>query len=203
MLTSFKHLAQGPTEYIARIFLKFGFSPNSLTLTGLGLGFCACGLFIWTQNAVLFGVLIFSLGLFDALDGALARLTHQTSKFGSYLDAMCDRIFDAVAIFSVAWVSGEWILCFFLVVGGLLVSYAKARAAMEIMISNNEWPDLMERTERGIVFAVGVVLWGIFGSKLFFGADALRWMLILLNGAVYFTLLQRMFRARRFFSMHE
>ena len=197
MLTPYKAHFRRATEGVARIFLLLGFSPNGVTLLGLFLGWLTCLLFIWTRNAVLFGFLIIFWGLFDAIDGALARLTDRVSKFGSYLDAMCDRLFEGAAILAGAYVSGHWILSFLLIVGCLLVSYAKARAAMEVNVSNTEWPDFMERTERDIIFAVGVILWGFF-PKLFWGRDLFFWVLVGLNLAVYGTLVQRIFRAKRF-----
>ncbi len=156
-----------------------------------------------SRPACVFGVLIFFVGLLDAVDSALARTMNCASKFGAYLDAICDRLFDAAAVFALAWVSHEWFLCFLLVTGGLLVSYAKARATMEINVSNNEWPDLMERTERGIVFAIGVVLWGAFKETSFFGINILVWMLVLLNLTVYFTLIQRILRARQYLKIRS
>ena len=80
--------------------------------------------------------------------------------------------------------------------GALLISYAKARAAMEVPVSNTEWPDFMERTERGLIFAIGVILWGFF-PKLIGGHDIFFWTLVALNLGVYFTLIQRVMRAKR------
>jgi hypothetical protein len=67
---------------------------------------------------------------------------------------------------------------------------------MEIPVSNQEWPDLMERTERGVLFvaglAAGVVLpWRPLGRDLFW------WTLAVLNVLVYATVVQRVLRARR------
>lgn len=197
MLTPYKaYFRRGP-EAVARFFIRLGFSPNGITLFGLFLGLLTCLLFIWNRNAVLFGFLMIACGLFDAVDGAAARLTNQITKFGSYLDAICDRIFEATGTLAVAYVSGHWVLCFLVTVGAMLVSYAKARASMEVNVSNAEWPDFMERTERDVVFAIGVILWGFFPGS-FFGKDLLFWVLVGLNLAVYGTLVQRLFRAKSF-----
>ncbi|OGW86633.1 MAG: hypothetical protein A3C35_07525 [Omnitrophica bacterium RIFCSPHIGHO2_02_FULL_46_11] len=198
MLTSYKAHFRKAAEAVARIFLHLGFSPNGLTLLGLALGLLTCLLFVWTRNPALFGFLMIAWGLFDALDGALARLTDRVTKFGSYLDAMCDRVFEVAAALAVAYVSGYWALSFLLAVGIMLISYAKSRAAMEIQISNDEWPDFMERTERGLIFAVGVILWGIFPNFSLAGKDIFFWVLLGLDLAVYGTVLQRLLRAKRF-----
>ena len=162
MLTRHKEYFRNVVDAVARLFVAAGFTPNALTLLGLFLGWATCILFVWTRNSVLFGFLMIAWGLFDALDGAVARLTNRVSKFGSYLDAMCDRLFEVAAILAAAYVSGYWALSLLLASGTLLTSYAKARAAMEVTVSNNEWPDFMERTERDVIFAVGIILWGFF-----------------------------------------
>jgi len=199
MLTPYKVYFRRAPEGVAQLFIRLGFSPNGITLLGLVLGFLTCLLFVWNRNAVLFGFLMILWGLFDAVDGAAARLTNQITKFGSYLDAMCDRIFETAAVLAGAYVSGHWVLSFFLICGALLVSYAKARAAMEVNVSNTEWPDFMERTERDVIYAIGIILWGFFPGT-FWGHDLLFWFLLGLDLAVYGTLIQRMLRAKRLIS---
>ena len=196
MLTPHKEHFRRPAEIVARFFLRLGFSPNGLTLFGLLMGLMTCLIFIWTRNPALFGFLMIFWGLFDAVDGAAARLTNRVTKFGSYLDAMCDRLFEVSTILAAAYVTGYWAISFLLAAGVLMVSYAKARAAMEVTISNTEWPDFMERTERDMIYAIGLILWGFF-PQLFFGRDLFFWMLVGLNIALYFTFLQRFFRAKR------
>lgn len=197
MLTPHKALFRQAAEAVARVFLSFGLSPNGITLLGLFLGWLTCLFFVWMRNAVLFGFLIVFWGLFDAVDGTAARLTNRVTKFGSYLDAMCDRLFEVAAALAAAYVSGYWALSFLLMAGCVLTSYAKARAAMEVTVSNTEWPDFMERTERGIIFAIGIILWGFFPGS-FFGRDIFFWVLAGLNLAVYGTIVQRILRAKRF-----
>ncbi len=197
MLTPYKAYFRRAPEAVAKVFIRLGFSPNGITLFGLLLGLLTCFLFISTKNTVLFGFLMIAWGLFDAVDGAAARLTNKITKFGSYLDAMCDRLFESAAVLAAAYVTGYWVLCFLLGVGALLISYAKARAAMEIQVSNTEWPDFMERTERDFIFAIGIILWGFFPG-IFVGHDLFFWILLGLDLAVYGTLVQRVLRAKRF-----
>ena len=196
MLTQYKdHFRRAP-EAVARVFIRLGFSPNGLTLFGLLGGWVTCFIFVWTKNPILFGFLMIIWGLFDAVDGAAARLTNRATKFGSYLDAMCDRLFEVGACLAAAYVTGYWTLLFLLMAGILLTSYAKARAAMEVNVQNNEWPDFMERTERGFIFTIGIILWGFF-PQLFWGKSLFFWVIIVLTLAVYGTVLQRMLRAKR------
>jgi len=181
---------------LARIFISLKITPNQMTVAGLVFGIASCLLFLSTENLVLFFILIVASALFDALDGVVARLTDQSSKFGAYLDAMCDRLFDGIAALTVAIYTGEWILIFLAVLGGIFVSYAKARAAMETPVSNLEWPDLMERLERNVVFILGFFISEFFHIQIA-GHSFFFWVLIGLNVAIYYTVVQRIVRAKR------
>lgn len=196
MITPYKVFFRRGPEAVARLFLALGFSPNAITLFGLFLGLLTCLWFIKFQDPVVFAFLILFCGLFDTVDGAAARLTHQVTKFGSYLDAMCDRVLEIAVAFAAGCVSGYWALLLLLVSGAILTSYAKARVSMEISIENNEWPDFMERFERSIIFVIGLILWGFFPQD-FFGHDLFFWVLTGLNLAVYATVIQRVLRAGR------
>ncbi len=184
------------THKIARVFIALHVTPNSLTLGSLVLLLVACGVLYWTKNIVLFCLLVLLFGMFDAFDGALARITNTTSKFGSYLDALVDRYYEAIGILAVAMVKGHWILSFLFLMGCLIISYAKARAAMEVPIENNRWPDFMEKLERDLIFILGLLIseltgWHLAGREFFF------WVLVFLVLATHFTAIQRALRAKK------
>jgi phosphatidylglycerophosphate synthase len=181
---------------IARAVASSGVTPNQLTVLGLALGLASCLYLILTRNLLVFALLVLLFGLFDALDGLVARLTKQTSKFGSYLDAMCDRVFESCAVLAVAYVTGYWVPSFLVLSGAFLTSYAKARASMEVAISNTEWPDFFERVERSVLFVGGLFLSQVFPAK-FLGHDLFFWTLAFLAAATHLTVLQRVVRARR------
>lgn len=194
--TKYKAFFDKLFEPVARKAIAFGLSPNQLTLLGLAFGLGTCFLLILTRNLFLFAVLILVTGLIDAIDGLVARLTAQTSRFGAYLDAMCDRYFEAAALFSAAWVTGYWKTAFLVVVGAMLTSYAKSRAAMEVSVSNREWPDLMERGERSAIFVIGIILSQFLPAGLF-GRDIFFWTLMFLAVGTNATAIQRIFRAKK------
>jgi archaetidylinositol phosphate synthase len=195
MLTPHKERIRRLTESAARVFAQLGVSPNALTAVSLFMGLATCVFFVWNRNPIIFACLMILWGVFDLFDGALARLTHQTSRFGAYLDAMADRIFEAAAVLVAAHVSGYWLVSFVLIVGAMLMSYAKARAAIEIPVVNNEWPDFMERLERDVFFAMSLMVWGIVGGER--GLQIFFWLLVVLTVMVYGGLIQRFLRARR------
>jgi CDP-diacylglycerol--glycerol-3-phosphate 3-phosphatidyltransferase len=65
--------------------------PNAITLTGFLLHFPVAYL-IYDGELVWAGLLLIFFGLFDALDGALARVQKRSSNFGMFLDSVTDRL---------------------------------------------------------------------------------------------------------------
>ena len=195
--TRYKHLLDRLLNPLASALSRWGISPNALTVAGLALSSSVC-LWFWRTRAVVpFCFAITATCLLDALDGAVARVSGRVSRFGAYLDAVCDRYVEAVVILTTASVTGYWTLSVIVLAGSMLVSYAKARAAMEVAVSNTEWPDLMERGERDVIFVVGLLLsasvpWAPLGRDLFW------WTLVLLAVLIHLTVIQRIMRARTF-----
>ncbi|MBM4151595.1 MAG: CDP-diacylglycerol--serine O-phosphatidyltransferase [Ignavibacteria bacterium] len=70
--------------------------PNLFTLANLFSGFSAI-VSISEGDMQRAGMFIVFAGLFDVLDGAMARLTHSTSELGVELDSLCDAVSFGVA----------------------------------------------------------------------------------------------------------
>jgi CDP-diacylglycerol--glycerol-3-phosphate 3-phosphatidyltransferase len=148
--------AQGPARALGRL----GFSPNGLTILGslltasVGLlaaqgWFLAAGLGLW----------LFSLT--DTLDGALARATDRVSRFGAFLDSVCDRYAEAAIFFGLVWwyqAQADTLgvaLAYLALVGSLMVSYARARAeGIGLQAADVGW---FQRPERIILLGVGLL----------------------------------------------
>jgi CDP-diacylglycerol--glycerol-3-phosphate 3-phosphatidyltransferase len=112
-------------------------SPNAVTSTGVLLHLpIACLIAVgWLWPA---GILLIIFGLFDALDGELARQTGKVSSFGMVLDASSDRIKETFlysgAVYCFAS-DGEVIgaLMASLALGASIsVSYVKARGEIAV-----------------------------------------------------------------------
>lgn len=197
MFSRRKHVFRPIVDPIAAGFLALGFSPTGITLLSLALALGLTGAIVWTQNLIVYlPVLLVCFGL-DAVDGAAARLSGRSSRLGSYLDAICDRISEIALYFALGAVSGAWMLVFALATTSLLFSYAKARAAMEVPVDNQNWPDVMERPERMVLVSLVAFVWAVWPELRIFGATALiagGWIVVALIGA---SLLQRLWRAYR------
>ena len=150
-------------------------SPNSLTLIGLVISIISAAAFS-RGELITGGALILISGVFDILDGAVARTNGRMTTFGSFLDSVCDRFADAVIFIGIMYgaLSGSittntllgiplWLWCATALVGSLLVSYTRARAEgagvkkMDIGIA--------ERSERMILLAAGafsgLIVWAV------------------------------------------
>jgi phosphatidylglycerophosphate synthase len=203
MITSrYKSRLNQWSEPLGMAVSRLGMTPTSITLAGPVLGALACGWVLRTGAVLPFCAVITAVGLLDGLDGAVARASGRTTKFGAYLDAVCDRLFEMMVVMTAAALTGYWALATGVLAGSLLVSYAKARAAMEVPVSNLEWPDLMERTERCLLFVTGLAAGTSLAVKPL-GQDLFWWTLAALNTLVWTTVLQRVLRARALIAARE
>lgn len=197
MLTSCRSSIRPAAEAVARPLLAAGFTPDGITLLSLGLTLVFSALVAATGDLLLFVPLIAAAFLLDAVDGTAARLSNRVTPFGGYLDAMCDRLSEGAACLAFALVTEAWMLFFLIAVGSGLFSYAKARAAMEMPVDNEDWPDLMERTERCALMIAIVLLSALFPSVRIGGLDILTIGGSALVVLIYVSLVQRILRARR------
>ncbi len=202
MLTRYKTDISAVFDALASVLVSLKISPNAITISCLLLGIALCLLYAINGNNLLFGISMSFCAMLDALDGTVARRIQRQTRRGAYLDAMADRLFDIAACLAVAYRSGYWELCFLIVAGSYTISYAKARAVMELNMAgthgtNKDWPDFMERTERLIVFFATITLLGIFPQWRPGEHDVLFWGLCVLNALIYGTVVQRFCRAWR------
>ncbi|MEO2201195.1 MAG: CDP-alcohol phosphatidyltransferase family protein, partial [Nitrosopumilus sp.] len=103
------------------------------------------------------GVLLLVSGFFDVVDGQVAKVTGKTSKKGSYIDSMFDKIAETV-IFLGILVGGyaEPYLVFLAITLSLLVSYARAKS--DIINVKLQGIGIGERAERLLVIAmIGII----------------------------------------------
>jgi archaetidylinositol phosphate synthase len=189
MLTKLKKKVQALLAKEAKAAHKIGLTPNKLSTTGIVLAFLsALAYTVWQTNALyllLATVLLLLSGFCDALDGILARLYHETTPFGGFLDSLLDRYADAV-VYAGIIVSG---LCDALwgltaLIGSLLVSYTRARA--EATGIKMESIGLAERAERIIILATATVTAAFWQPK-----TAMNVGIILLAVLSNLTVLQR------------
>jgi archaetidylinositol phosphate synthase len=170
-----------------------GVTPNSVTVAGLLVSVAAAWCFYsWRSNSIylpLAGALILVSGLFDAIDGVIARTAGKESKFGGFLDSVTDRYSDAFTLMGVT-LGG---LCdpavgVVTIIGSMMVSYARARSeGLGVAMSA---VGLAERAERMLLLAALT-----FASLVWL--DALRWGMLVLCALTHLTVIQRVMHFKK------
>jgi len=166
---------------------RTGIHPNVLTLIGLA-GTVGVAVLIALGHMTTAGILLLIMGPIDAMDGALARLRNQATKWGAFVDAVTDRYSELFLFlgflihFLLLKNSTGIIFAYLAAAGSVMVSYVKARADASKLDAN---VGLLTRVERYIVLIPGL----IFNFPLI--------ALIIIAVFANFTALQRIYRARR------
>ncbi len=151
-------------EAMSTPLVKAGLTPNQVTFTGLILIILTSLAYLWHGSPAIFGLTLAVAYAFDALDGAVARRTGLSSKSGGYFDAMVDRYQELAVLVAIAFAHDLWPLALACFSGSVITSYAKARTAIEMPVSNTDWPDFFERMERVIFLCVMLLLAGLLGN---------------------------------------
>ncbi|MBC7626747.1 CDP-alcohol phosphatidyltransferase family protein [Ferruginibacter sp.] len=161
--------------------IKIGFTPNIVTVAGLVLNIMVAIVFIkgaeqgnrgdlsyvgWA------GALILFAGLFDMLDGQVARLGNMSSSFGALFDSVLDRYSELIMFLGICYylVAHHYFIsslaAFIAMIGSMMVSYIRARSE-GLGIQNSG--GLMQRPERVILIALSAIACGVTGH--FIGGD--------------------------------
>lgn len=192
-------LKNGFLEFIDPLadgLMKAGLTPNRITTISI-LIILASGAAYALGALHLAGALLLLSGLFDLLDGKVARRGGMASKFGAFYDSSMDRLgegalFTGIAIFYMTSTIRSWGqhkpvlalgLCFACLTGSFLVSYTRARAEG---LGYNASVGMATRAER--ILFLGV-------PTLFFGSGPGGYMLLAILGFLtlisWITVVQR------------
>ncbi|WP_343671566.1 DUF4833 domain-containing protein [Chitinophaga sp.] len=166
---------------IVKGLIKIGFTPNTVTLVGFLLNIGVVIIFVtgveegnrgdlsyvgWAGALTLFA------GLFDMLDGQVARLGNMGSRFGAFFDSVLDRYSEMVLFLGICYylVGHHYFLsslaAFVAMIGSMMVSYTRARAeGLGIECKGG----LMQRPERIVVISLSAIACGV--TAHFIGGD--------------------------------
>ncbi len=133
--------------------------PNVLTFLGLVINIVAAwmlaiGQFRWG------GAVIIGAGLFDMVDGRVARETNRVTRFGGFFDSVLDRYSDLGLLVGMLVWYGSINRPFYVVMtalamtGCVMVSYTRARAENSIPTCK---VGFMERPERVVLMIIGAL----------------------------------------------
>jgi CDP-diacylglycerol--glycerol-3-phosphate 3-phosphatidyltransferase len=141
--------------------IQWGVTPAALSYTQLVSSVVVGYLYArgWLFTG---GWLLLTTGSLDIVDGRVARRTSGGSKRGAFLDSVIDRYADASAFLGMAiYFRDSWVLwaALFALLGGLMVSYVRARAeglGAECKVG------LLQRPERYVILGFGTIFGVLF-----------------------------------------
>lgn len=149
---------------VARLALRIGLTPNSVTVLG-AIGLVGSAMYFYINERYFVGTLVITVfALSDLFDGAMARISEQgSSLWGGFLDSTIDRITDSAIIIAILipLISADDSLALvglMTLVTGLLIPYIRAKAeSFSIQCSVG----IAERTERLIILLTAIGLHGL------------------------------------------
>lgn len=147
----FKPLIRGMAQPLSKI----GLTANAATCIMLIHSVVAFIFLYFFRNLFFFGIFVFLTGIWDGLDGAIARLNEKSSEFGGFFDSFMDRISEFIiftAMLLYFWNKKLWYILdmkfvvFISLLASIMTSYSRARAET---ISEKDFDiGLMARSER-------------------------------------------------------
>lgn len=150
---------------LAMLLLRLGLSPSAVTIIGT-VGVTAAALWFFPRGQLATGVAVIAVSLLaDGLDGTMARRGGRVTRFGAFLDSTLDRVADGAVFAGLAlWAADRDTVALWLalacLVGGFVVSYARARAEAEGWDAS---VGLFERSDRLAVAALAALVVGLGG----------------------------------------
>ena len=130
---SYKEAFRQLIRPLARVLSAIRVRPDALTVAGWVLSVCAATLFALGYTKTAGAVMLFA-GLFDALDGAVARESNLMSSFGAFLDSTLDRLSESAIFVGIVFLYAsssrpyEALLAGVAMSFSLMTSYTRARA---------------------------------------------------------------------------
>jgi phosphatidylglycerophosphate synthase len=161
---------------VVRLLIALKVTPNMVTSVGLIINIVAALVFIWGAEAgekgdlsyigIGSGLVLFA-GLFDMLDGQVARLSKKITRFGALYDSVLDRYSELIMFLGICYflVAQHYLIssliAFCALVGSMMVSYVRARAeGLGLECKNG----LMQRPERIVIISVSGIICGIVSA---------------------------------------
>jgi len=152
---------------------KTGITPNGISTIGIAISILSALILIVGAEIGIrgdyryiawFGAITLFAGLFDMLDGQLARMTNKASKFGALYDSVLDRYSEMFMFLGICYylISHHYFLsslfAFIAMIGSIMVSYVRARAES---LGIGCKVGLMQRPERVLTIGISAILYGI------------------------------------------
>lgn len=161
-----------------KLLITLKITPNMITTIGLGLNIVAAGIFVYAAEASVRGdmtyigwggAMILFAGVFDMIDGRLARLSNMSTKFGAFYDSVLDRYSEMFMFLGICYylIAQDYLFssffAFLALIGSSMVSYTRARAEGLGIKCDIGW---MQRPERIVIIGGSALLCGLLSPFL-------------------------------------
>ena len=144
---------------------KSGVTPNTISTLSLVLAVLAA--FAYARRSPVLGAIgLLSSGAVDMLDGAVARATGKTTKFGAVYDPVLDRYAEFAVLLGIGLGGfADWIWVIFALFGMVMASYVRARAESSGGLSSC-MVGIAERQEKILILLIGSFVQPFFNFAL-------------------------------------
>lgn len=191
------------TEPFVNLFDGLHISANTVSMTSLVFaGLAGIAYFLSFQSPVVLAaalILVLLNGLFDGLDGALARKNGTASKYGDFLDHVIDRyadVFMICGIFLGGYLRAD--LGALVIVGVLLASYLGTQA--QAVGVGRVYGGIMGRADRMVLIILATCIQLVYSAEI--GAYGIQftilgWALLVIGILSHVTAFQRIWHTRK------
>ncbi|MFV0498897.1 MAG: CDP-alcohol phosphatidyltransferase family protein [Bacilli bacterium] len=162
-------------NYGARILISKNISAITITYLALIFGLIAT-LFLILNYVYLSVVTLWVSGLFDALDGTVARLSNTKSKLGGFLDITFDRVVEISMLIALAYINPNLYVITGVVFAMIILSMTIFLTSGNLIREDSEkvfyyQVGIAERTEGFIFITLAIVFkdYGVYILSIFAG----------------------------------
>lgn len=159
--THCRKIVQPLIEKIAKLLIKNNYTPNQITVFALFLGVIS-SFFIYFDFRIIGVFILWSSGVFDAVDGTMARLLHQKTQLGTLMDITFDRIVEGGIILAFATKNPQYSFLLLILVLSIVLSMTIFLTSGAIIDKKSEksfyyQAGVAERTEGFIMLSLMVI----------------------------------------------
>jgi len=178
-------------DIIANGFVKLKIRPNAITLLAFIIGIISA-IFIGLKWMMLALIFLWISGLFDVLDGTVARISGNSSPVGAYMDLILDRMVEAAVILGFYHAYPEHTLMYLLFFVAVLFNFTTFIVAGTLFKNDGKKSmyydvGIAERTETFIVFSLMMLL-----------TSHIYWILLAFNVIVFLTGIIRFYKVIKY-----
>ncbi|MFA5086331.1 MAG: CDP-alcohol phosphatidyltransferase family protein [Candidatus Paceibacterota bacterium] len=144
----------GLTTSIGKSLGKMGVSADAITFMVLVTGLIAA-YYIYMEEFLIAFILVLVSGIFDGLDGAVAKANQKETKFGALFDSVTDKVTEISWYLALGLLSpGLWLPVSLSIAFFMLASYISKHSKA---VGGKSGGGIMERKERLVLILIGLL----------------------------------------------